>query len=75
MAAFGLVRGIPQATDLLLAASPSKDSFDFAAALAALPQAALLVGEAVLAFAFASAALEFAFRQGLVKPLSGSTSQ
>lgn len=76
VAAFGLVRGVAQATDALLAptATPSAATGgggggDLAALLAAFPHAALLAGEAMLTFAFASAAVEFAFRQGLLQPL------
>lgn len=63
MAAFGLVRGVVQATDVLL----GPDS-----GLAAVPQAALQMGESVLLFALSSAAMELAFRQGLVTPLGSS---
>ncbi len=73
VAAFGLVRGVAQGTDALLAAASKggeAGTLDALAALAALPQAALLAGEAVLAFAFASAAVEIAFQQGYVKPLA-----
>lgn len=67
VAAFGLVRGVAQGTDVLLAAG-GEGASDFGAMLSALPSAALLAGESMLMFAFASAAVEFAFSQGLVKP-------
>lgn len=69
VAAFGLVRGVAQGTDALLAPAPGESSATLPSALAALPHAALLAGEAMITFAFASAALELAFRSGWAKPL------
>lgn len=60
-----MVRGVVQATDALLAPGPGSG-------LAAVPQAALQMGESVLIFALASAAVEIAFRQGMVTPLGSS---
>jgi hypothetical protein len=64
--AFGLVRGIAAASEIVAAGS---------AGLTALPggdvlgSAGAAMGESMLAFGFASVALEFAMRQGMVAPL------
>lgn len=64
--AFGLVRGLALATQIL---SPSGSDGGLTLSLDALSQAALAAGQSMLTFAFASVALEFAFRQGLVRLL------
>lgn len=70
VAAFGLVRGVAQGTDALLAPAPGEAAATLGSGLTALPHAALLAGESMLTFAFASVAVELAFRQGFVKPLA-----
>ena len=69
VAAFGLVRGLAQAGEILGAAGGGDDLFS------ALPQAALAMGQAMLTFGFASAALEFGFRQGFVRTFGAAAAE
>ncbi len=62
VASFGLVRGLAQAELFLAAAPPGPVSFETAA------QASLLVGEAVVTFALAAAAVEACFARGAIAP-------
>ena len=64
MAAFGLARGIGGADALQAASARAGDG---ALTLDVVGRAALGAGEAVLAAAFAGAALEYALREGWVK--------
>lgn len=69
VAAFGLVRGIATGAQMLTDASAAAaDGQGLAEALAAVPPAALAAGESMLVFAFASVAVEFAWRQGWAQP-------
>lgn len=69
VAAFGLVRGIAISMQMLVdASSAAADGQGLAAALAAVPVAALSAGESMLVFAFASVAVEFAWRKGYAQP-------
>jgi hypothetical protein len=73
VAAFGLVRGIGQASQIILAAlnGNSEGSSSTSASdslIDTLGSAAAAMGESILLFAFASVALEFAFQREWVKP-------
>ena len=71
VAAFGLVRGIGQASQIILAAlneSGSSSSDGGVQVVDTLGLAAAAMGESMLLFAFASVALEFAFQREWVKP-------
>lgn len=72
VAAFGLARGLGEASGLLATAGGGLDlSPD------ALGGAALAVGQCMLTAAFAATAVEVGFQQGLVKPFgtAGSSSE
>ena len=64
VAAFGLVRGIGQASEML---DKATDGLSTLPSVEALAIAAAAMGESMLLFAFASVALEFAFQKGIVK--------
>lgn len=65
VAAFGLVRGIGQASEVL---DKATDGLSRLPNVEALGSAAAVMGESMLMFAFASVALEYAFKNGIVKP-------
>ena len=65
IAAFGLVRGLGLATATLTAGGSGAPDLN----PAALGGAAALLGQSMLALAFAGWALEGAMRKGLVKPM------
>lgn len=78
MAAFGLVRGLGQASGILTAAPGSADSVaGLNLSLESLGAAGLALGQCMLAAAFAATAVEIGFRQGLIKPFgaAGSSSE
>lgn len=69
VAAFGLVRGIGQASQIILAALNNSASVESGGDIIdTLGLAAAAMGESMLLFAFASVALEFAFQRDWVKP-------
>jgi hypothetical protein len=67
--AFGLVRGIGQASEIVALSSANLRELPPPEALGL---AALAMGESMLLFGFASVALELALARGLVKPLGGA---
>ena len=69
VAAFGLVRGLAQAGEILGSAGGAEDL------AAGFPLAALAMGQAMLTFGFASAALEFGFRQGYVRTFGAAAAE
>jgi hypothetical protein len=76
VAAFGLVRGLGQATGILTAGAASSSSSSFAGldlSQAALGSAGLALGQCMLAAAFAAMAVEAAFQRGLVLPFGAAS--
>ncbi|KAL4421367.1 hypothetical protein ABPG75_010658 [Micractinium tetrahymenae] len=76
VAAFGLVRGLGQASGILVAAPGSTDAVaGLDLSVASLGGAGLALGQCMLAAAFAATAVEAGFLQGLIKPFgaAGST--
>ena len=75
VAAFGLVRGLGQASGILTAGAASSSS-RFAGldlSQAALGSAGLALGQCMLAAAFAATAVEAAFQRGLVRPFGAAS--
>jgi hypothetical protein len=76
VAAFGLVRGIGQASQIILVAlnpsNPPTGGGSSAELVDTLGLAAAAMGESMLLFAFASVALEFAFQREWVKPFKNN---
>jgi hypothetical protein len=77
VAAFGLVRGLGQASGILTAGAASSSSSSSFAGLdlsqAALGSAGLALGQCMLAAAFAATAVEAAFQRGLVRPFGAAS--
>lgn len=76
VAAFGLVRGLGQASGILTAGAASSSSSSFAGldlSQAALGSAGLALGQCMLAAAFAATAVEAAFQRGLVRPFGAAS--
>ena len=71
VAAFGLVRGIGQATEILQNGGSTTPVGTTVNVEVVLGTAAAAMGESMLLFGFASVALEFAFQRGIVKPFGG----
>lgn len=75
VAAFGLVRGLGQASGILTAAPGSADAVaGLDLSVASLGGAGLALGQCMLAAAFAATAVEAGFLQGLIKPFGAAGS-
>lgn len=73
VAAFGLVRGLGQASGILTAGPGTADAVaGLDLSVASLGSAGLALGQCMLAAAFAATAVEAGFLQGLVKPFGAA---